>query len=79
MWGSICKPLLTVVIIAHICVRVVTNSIIYHCQCPSRIQFLVVRKQYWYCSKLQHSEQAIYADEQLHLCEEHGLSLLQLC
>ena len=29
-------------------------------------------------SHLQNSEQAICADEQLHLCEEHGLSLLQL-
>ena len=29
-------------------------------------------------SHLQNSEQASCADEQLHLCEEHGLSLLQL-
>ena len=29
-------------------------------------------------SHLQNSEQAICADEQLHICEEHGLSLLQL-
>ena len=29
-------------------------------------------------SHLQTSEQAIWADEQLHICEEHGLSLLQL-
>ena len=29
-------------------------------------------------SHLQNSEQASYADEQLHLCEERDLSLLQL-
>ena len=29
-------------------------------------------------SQLQNSEQASCADEQLHLCWEHGLSLLQL-
>ena len=29
-------------------------------------------------SHLQNSEHASCADEQLHLCEEHGLSLLQL-
>ena len=29
-------------------------------------------------SHVQKSEQAIWADEQLHICEEHGLSLLQL-
>ncbi len=29
-------------------------------------------------SHLQSSEQASCADEQMHLCEEHGLSLLQL-
>ena len=29
-------------------------------------------------SHLQNSEQAIWADEQLHIREEHGLSLLQL-
>ena len=29
-------------------------------------------------SHLQNSEQAIWADEQLHICEEHGMSLLQL-
>ena len=29
-------------------------------------------------SHLQNSEQASCADEQLHLCQEHGLSLLQL-
>ena len=29
-------------------------------------------------SRLQNSEQAIWADEQLHICEERGLSLLLL-
>ena len=29
-------------------------------------------------SHLQNSEQDSCADEQLHLCEEHGMSLLQL-
>ena len=27
---------------------------------------------------VQKSEQAIWADEQLHICEEHGLALLQV-
>ena len=49
MWVGICKGLLTVLIIAHICVRVVTTS---HCQCPSRVQFIVLRKQSWDCTML---------------------------
>ncbi len=48
---------------AHICVRVVTTSITQQVDLPSH---------------LQNSEQASCAEEQLHLCEEHGLSLLQL-
>ena len=61
--GGICKALLTVVYIAHICVRVVT-SITQHVDLPSH-----------YYSHLQNSEQASCAHEQVHLCEERGLSL----
>ena len=54
--------LLTVVNIAHIRVRVVTS----------------ITQQVDLPSHLENSEQASCADEQVHICQEHGLSLLQL-
>ena len=60
--GGICKALLKVVNIAHICVSVVTS----------------ITQQIDHPSHLQKSEQASCADEQVHMCEEHDLSLLQL-
>ena len=58
--------LLTVVIIAHICTVSCTKETVLGLQ---QVDVL---------SHVQTSEQAIWADEQLHICEEHGLSLLQL-
>ena len=36
MWVGICKQLLTVITVAHNCVRVITKYW-YHCQCPCRV------------------------------------------
>ena len=58
MCGGICKELLTAVNIAHICVRVVTS----------------ISQQVDMPSHLHNSEQASCADEQVHICEEHGSS-----
>ena len=68
MFVGICKALslLTVVIIAHICTVSCTKETVLGLQ---QVDVL---------SHVQKSEQAIWADEQLHICEEHGLSLLQL-
>ena len=56
----------------------------YHCHCPRRFKFLVLLEtvfglqQVELPSHLQNSEQDSCADEQLNLCEEQDLSLLQL-
>ena len=64
MFVGICKALslLTVVIIAHICTVSCTKETVLGLQ---QVDVL---------SHVQKSEQAIWADEQLHICEEHGLS-----
>ena len=85
--GAICKALLTVVIIAHIilCVRVLLSLIVslsvsksYSVYCTtetvSGLQQVDLPSHLKNCD----SEQASCADEQLYMCEEQGMSLLQL-
>ena len=58
----------------------------HYCQCPMSMscsvsctkETVLGLKQVELPSQLQNSEQASRADEQLHISEEHGLSLLQL-
>ena len=81
MWVDICKRLLTVITVAHICVRVATTNItvsvhVVFSFCTK--ETVLGLQQIELPSHLQNSEQASCADEQLHLCEEHGRSLLQL-
>ena len=87
MWVGISKALLTVVTIAPIYIRVVTTSItvsvqvvfsfLYSCTGCTKETVLGLQ-QVKLPSHLQNSEQASCAAEQVHLCQEHGLSLLQL-
>ena len=68
MFVGICKALslLTVVINSHICTVSCTKETVLGLQ---QVDVL---------SHVQKSEQATWADKQLHICEEHGLSLLKL-
>ena len=84
MWVGISKALLTVVTIAPIYVRVATTSITVSVQVVFSFLYSCTKEtvlglqQVKLPSYLQNSEQASCAAEQLHLCQEHGLSLLQL-
>ena len=72
------KRLSTVITVAHICVRVITTSITVSVHVVFSKETVLGLQQVELPSHLKNSEQASCADEQLHLCEEHGLSLLQL-
>ena len=57
---------------------IVSMSVSKSCTVSCTKETLLGLQQVDVLSHLQNSEQAIWADEQLHICEEHGLSLLQL-
>ena len=80
MWVGICKRLLTVVTVLISVSELsllVSLSVSMSCSVSGTKETVLGLQQVELPSHLQNSEQASCADEQLHLCEEHGLSLLQ--
>ena len=78
---GICKRLLTVVTVLISVSELsllVSLSVSMSCSVSCTKETVLGLQQVELPSHLQNSEQASCADEQLHLCEEHGLSLLQL-
>ena len=75
MWVGICKRLLlSLIYVSELALLSVSMS----CSVSCTKETVLGLKQVELPSQLQNSEQASRADEQLHICEEHGLSLLQL-
>ena len=65
---------------SHLCELplIVSLSVYMSCSVSCTKETVLGLKHVELPSHLQNSEQASCADEQLHLCDEHGLSLLQL-